>query len=370
MSVAKLSKNVDIDKKNVQILWLLMKYLLFLPKLRTITIVNIVNFMIESTFKSRVVGVGLSIDQTVFAVVDVRGNIIAKSQFATTDFNNVNEFVTFLCERIVELVEANGGYETIRSVGISVPSGNFKSGCMENSPNLPWKGQIPLAAMMRDRLGLAVALGNDAHVRALGEYVFGSAHGLKDFIVVHLGHGVGSSIFTNGKAYLGSDGFSGEIGHTCLVHGGRLCGCGNKGCLEAYVGARGVMKTTQEVLEEDARPSLMREREINSPHDVFRCCEEGDELAIEVFRRTGYLLGIGLANYASILNPEAIILAGGISHAGKWLIEPASESFEEHVFHNIKGKVKLLQTSLNPDERDVLGASALAWDVKEYSLFI
>jgi glucokinase len=235
---------------------------------------------------------------------------------------------------------------------------------------MSWKGQIPMAAMLRDRLGLAVALGNDAHVRALGEYVFGSAHGLNDFLFINLGHGVGSCIFTNGKAYLGSEGFSGEIGHTCIVPNGRLCGCGNKGCLETYTGSRGVVRTAKELLESDSRPSLMREVPIETPKDIFECCEKGDELAIETFRRTGEILGIGLANYASILNPEAIIIAGGIAHAGKWLIEPTHESFEEHVFHNVKGRVKFLTSNLNEAERDVLGASALAWNVKEYSLFI
>lgn len=319
--------------------------------------------------KTRVVGVGMSIDETDYAIVDVRGNIIAKDSFPTTDFPNVNDYVTFLSDRIVELVEKNGGYESIRSVGISSPSGNFRSGCIEHSPNMSWKGQIPMAAMLRDRLGLAVALGNDAHVRALGEYVFGSAHGLRDFLFVNLGHGVGSCIFINGQAFLGSEGFSGEVGHTCVAPGGRLCGCGNKGCLEAYTGSRGVVRTAKELLESDPRPSMMREMDIQTPKEIFECCEKGDELAIEVFRHTGEILGVGLANYASILNPEAIIIAGGIAHAGKWLIEPTYASFEEHVFHNVKGKVKFLTSNLNEQERDVLGASALAWTVPEYSLF-
>ena len=326
--------------------------------------------MIERTIKTRVVGIGLSIDETAYAIVDVRGNIIAKETFSTADFQHVNEFVTYLSEKIVTMIEDNGGYTSIRSVGISAPSGNFLTGCIENSPNLPWKGQIPLAAMLQDRLGLAVALGNDAHVRALGEYVFGSAHGMKDFIVVNLGHGVGSCIFTKGKAYLGSEGFAGEIGHSCIAHGGRLCGCGNRGCLEAYVGSKGVVQTALELMESDNRPSVMREKEFLTPRIIASLCDEGDELAIEVFRRTGYMLGIGLANYASILNPEGIVIAGGISRAGKWLMESVNESFEEHVFHNVKGKVKLVVSTLDQTERDVLGASALAWDVKEYSLFV
>ena len=324
----------------------------------------------NSTIKTRVVGVDISREETRYAIVDVRGNIISKSSFDNSRFPNVNEFVAYISEQIVELVETNGGYDTIRSVGISSPSGNFLTGCMENAPNMPWKGQIPLAAMLRDQLGLAVALGNDVHARALGEYVYGGAHGMKDFIVVNLGHGVGSCVFSNGKAHLGANGFAGEIGHTCVVDGGRLCGCGNRGCLEAYVGANGIAKTAQEMMQEDSRPTLMRNYEHITPKDIYDCCEQGDEMAIEVFRKTGKLLGISLANYASVINPEAIVICGGISHAGKWLILPANESFEEHVFHNLKGKVKLMASNLDEDDRDVLGASVLAWNVKEYSLFI
>ena len=326
--------------------------------------------MEEYNIKTRVVGVDISMERTTYAIVDVRGNVVAEGHFATLDYPDVNNYVTALSEKIVMLVEENGGYETIRSIGISAPSASNLSGCIENAANLPWKGVIPLAAMVRDRIGLAVGLANDAHIAALGEYVFGSAHGMKDFIVVNLGHGVGSCVFTKGKAYLGSEGFAGEIGHSCIEHGGRLCGCGNRGCLEAYVGSKGVVQTACELMESDSRPSVMREIKNLTPRIISDLCDEGDELAIEVYRRTGYMLGIGLANYASILNPEGIILAGGISRAGKWLTESVNESFEEHVFHNVKGKVKLVVSTLDQTERDVLGASALAWDVKEYSLFV
>ena len=326
--------------------------------------------MIQSTIKTRVVGIDISIEQTVYAIVDMRGNIVAKADFPTSDYSSVNDFVTYISDNVIQFLEDNGGYETIRSVGVSAPSGNFLTGCIEHSPNLPWKGKIPLAAMLRDRLGLAVALGNDAHVRALGEHVYGSAHGMKDFIVVNLGHGVGSCIFCNGQAYLGAEGFAGEIGHSCVEHDGRLCGCGNRGCLEAYVGAKGIVRTAMEMMEKEGRQSAMKDEPKLTPRIVFDYCEKGDEVAIEVFRRSGDMLGVALANYASVFNPEAIILAGGVAHAGKWIIDPAIESFESHVFHNVRGKVKILASTLNEVERDVLGAAALAWDVKEYSLFV
>lgn len=326
--------------------------------------------MTQESIKTRVVGVDISIDKTVFAIVDVRGNLIARGDFPTKSYPNVNEYVTHLSNCIIELVETNGGYESIRSVGVSSPSGNFLTGCIENPPNLEWKGQIPMAAMLRDRLGLAVALGNDVHARALGEYVYGSAHGYSDFLVVNLGHGVGSCITLKGKPYLGIEGFAGEVGHSCVVDGGRRCGCGNLGCLEAYVGSRGIVQTARELMEEDKRPSLMRDKvDVLDPKMIFEFCEQGDELSIEVYRRTGHLLGISLANYATVLNPEAIILCGGVAHAGRWLLEPTDESFEEHVFHNLRGKVKILLSNLDENDRDLLGASALAWNVKEYSLF-
>ncbi len=325
--------------------------------------------MEEFNIKSKVVGVDISNETTTYAIVDVRGNILAEDSFPTEDYPDVNDFVTTLSEKIVTLVEANGGYETIRSVGVSAPSANSVSGCIENAANLPWKGIVPLAAMLRDRMGLAVALSNDAHISALGEYTFGSAHGMKNFIIVSLGIGIGSCFFTEGKEHVGHLGFAGEFGHTCIVENGRKCGCGHEGCLEAYAGANGIVQTARELMEESDAPSLLRSLEKLSPRTIAECCDKGDEMAIEVFRRTGHYLGMGLANYASVVDPEAIIFTGGISRAGKWLLEPVYDAFDEHVFGNLRGKVKILCSNLNNRERDVLGASALAWDVPEYSLF-
>lgn len=325
--------------------------------------------MNQATVKKRVVGVDISLDETTYAVVDVRGNILAKDSFPTEDYPNIDQFVTKLTDSIVELVEANGGYENIRSIGVSASSANYLTGSIENAPNMPWKGVVPLSAMMRDRLGIAVAVANNSHATALGEKAFGSAHGMKDFIVITMGSGLGSCIFSDGEANLGYDGFAGEIGHTCVALNGRLCGCGKEGCLEAYTATKGIIKTAQELMEESSEPTKMRELERVTPKNIAKLCDEGDAMAIEVFRRTGEILGLGLANYASLLNPEAIIFTGGIAKAGKWLLDPAQESFDRHVFHNIKGKVKFLLSEIDDRERDVLGASVLAWNVKEYSLF-
>ena len=322
------------------------------------------------TMKDRVVGVDISLNQTTIAVVDVRGNIIAKTSFCTEDYPNVSNFITTLAERIVQLSEDNGGFLQIRSVGISAPSGNFKTGCIENSPNMPWKGVIPMAAMLRDRLGIAVALGNDSHVMALGEYVYGSAHGMRDFVLVTLGHGLGSAFFNRGKVILGAHGFGGEFGHSCIIDNGRQCNCGLKGCLEAYCAEKGIIHTAREVMEEfKEETTLMTVYDKLTPKSIAECCNKGDRLAIETFRRTGHILGIAMASIAATFDPQAIILTGGVSKAGKWLLDPVKESFDEHVFRNIKGKVKIIASSLDSRERDVLGASALAWEVEEYSLF-
>ena len=321
--------------------------------------------------KTRVVGVDIEIDVTTYAIVDIRGTIIAIDHFSTSDYPIVSEYVAVLSDKIVTLVEANGGYDTVRSVGISAPSGNFLTGSIENAANLPWKGIIPLAALMRDSLGLAVAVGNDAHASAIGERVYGSAHGLQNFVVVSMGHGgVGSCFFSNGRAHLGDSGSAGEIGHICLEDHGRLCGCGRQGCLERYVSVGGLIQTAREMLAESSEDSLMRQLSELTPEAIGECCDEGDQLALKVYRQTGEMFGIGLSFYASVINPEAIILTGGLTNQWKWLEEPTQLSFNEHLFPNLRGKVELQVSILTDAERDVMGASALAWEVEEYSLFI
>lgn len=320
--------------------------------------------------KTRVVGVDIREVRTTYAVVDIRGEIIAMDYFMTMDYPDISDYVSALSEKIIMLVEENGGYEMIRSIGMSAPSGNFMTGCIENAANMPWKGVVPLAAMLRDRLGLAVALANDAHVTALGEKAYGSAHGLKDFVVVSISHGgLGSCFFMDGKPHLGVNGFAGEVGHSCVEVGGRECGCGRRGCLETYCSDKGLVKTVEELLQAEELPSALKGLKNISVESVAYYCDQGDQVAIEAMRRLGFMLGLGLANYASILNPEAIILTGDMMQAGKWLLKPMRKSFDEHVFHNIQGETRLLVSILKEGERDVLGASALAWDVKEYSLF-
>ena len=320
--------------------------------------------------KTRVVGIDVRLDKTTYGVVDIRGEIVAQDYFYTSDYADVNDYVTALAEKLIVLMEENGGYDSVRSIGISAPSASSVTGCIENAANLPWKGIIPLAAMLRDRMGMAVALANDAHITAIAEKAYGSAHGMKNFVVVSMSHGgLGSCFYSNGMPHLGAMGFAGEVGHTCIDINGRQCGCGNKGCLETYCTEKGLIKTIEELMAESKESTLLSELTEMNIASIAKCCDKGDALAIEAYRRTGEILGMGLANYASVLNPEAIILTGDMTEAGKWLLKPMRRSFEEHVFPNIKDKTRILVSILKEGERDVLGASALAWDVKEYSLF-
>lgn len=325
----------------------------------------------SSFIKKNVIGVDITVSLTTIVLVDLRGTVLAKDTMTTQDYPDVNGFVEAVSERIILMAEANGGYENIRSVGVSAPSANYMTGSIENAVNMPWKGIIPLAALLRDRVGLAVAVGNDAHASAMGEYVYGSARGMENFILISLGHGgVGSCFFSKGRPHLGQHGFAGEVGHCCVVPNGRQCNCGRKGCLEEYVSDRGIVCTAQELMAESQEPTLMRNLSELTPLTIGECCEQGDKLALEVYKRTGEMLGLGLANYASLINPEAIILTGEQTQVYKWLGPSMEESFEEHVFHNTRNKVKLVVSILDNHERDVLGASALAWTVKEYSLFL
>ena len=320
--------------------------------------------------KTKVIGVDVEFETTTVAIVDLRGNILAQDQFSTGDYPNVNNFVEVLAERIITLSENNGGYESIRSVGMCVPSANFLTGCVENAANMPWKGIVPMAAMLRDSIGIAVALANDSHVMALGEMTYGLAHGMDNFIVVTLmGFGLGSCFYSNGMAHLGTDGFAGEFGHTCIEDGGRQCTCGNKGCLEEYVSYRGIVRTAQELLESTQTPSILRDVPELTFQSIVEAYDKGDALAIQTWQETGKILGVALSNYASIIDPQAIIIMGDLSVHCEKMWDAMESAFRENVFGNIRDKVKLLVSILDEQERNVLGASALAWKVKEYSLF-
>jgi glucokinase len=269
---------------------------------------------------------------------------------------------------INELIVSNELNGKIKGIGMGVPNGNMNDGTVENAANIPWtKGVIvPLAEMITQKTGLPCKLTNDANAAALGEMAYGAAKGIKDFIVITLGTGLGSGIVAGGQLIVGHDGFAGELGHTTTVrHNGRLCGCGRTGCLETYASATGVARTAREFLEiYPNEKSLLRDivyRPITSK-DVFEAAEVGDELALKIFEFTGRILGQALADFIAFSSPKAIILFGGLAHAGKYLTEAVTKSIDEHVLYVYKGKTEIIISKLNDAEAAILGASALAWE--------
>jgi glucokinase len=304
----------------------------------------------------------------VFGVVDKRGQIIEKGAIKTGKHSEVNAYVDELVINLQAMITKVGGTSSIKGVGVGAPNGNFFTGCIEFAPNLPWKGVIPLAQMLTDRLGIPASLTNDANAAAIGEMTYGAARGMKDFIVITLGTGVGSGIVVNGQLVYGHDGFAGELGHTTIRRqNGRLCGCGKHGCLETYASATGVARTAREYLETTKEASSLRNldpKEITSK-DVFDAAQSGDTLAKKIFEETGAILGEAFADFIAFSSPEAIILFGGLTKAGDLIFDPVRKNMESNLLPIFRNKVKLLHSELNESDAAVLGASALGWEVKD-----
>ncbi len=318
--------------------------------------------------KPYAIGIDIGGTNSVFGVVDKRGHIINQGSIKTGAYKEINEYVTHLSQGVQEIIDQVGGSGNIKGIGVGAPNGNFFTGCIEFAPNLPWKGVIPLAQMLTDKLNIPVALTNDANAAAIGEMTYGAARGMKDFIVITLGTGVGSGIVVNGQLVYGHDGFAGELGHTTAIREGRQCGCGKKGCLETYSSATGVARTAREYLETRKDASLLRElnpQEITSK-DVYDAAVKGDELAKEIFEYTGQVLGESFADFVAFSSPEAIILFGGLIKAGKLIFDPVRKHMEENMLPIYRNKIKLLMSELKESDAAVLGASALGWEVKDY----
>ena len=324
----------------------------------------------ETTMKPYVIGLDLGGTNSVFGIVDARGEIKATTAIKTGGFTSADDYVSASVEALQPIIEQVGGLEKIKAMGIGAPNGNFYSGTIEFAPNLPWAhdAKVPLATMFSDRLGgIPVALTNDANAAAIGEMVYGVARGMKNFIVITLGTGVGSGIVVNGQLLYGSDGFAGELGHVTMVRGaeGRKCGCERTGCLEAYCSATGVARTAREWLEKSDRPSLLRElnpADITSL-DISIAAGKGDELAREIFEYTGSILGEACANFAVFSSPEAFVFFGGLTKAGELIMKPIRESYDQHVIPLFRGKAKFLVSGLDGSTAAVLGASAVGWDI-------
>lgn len=317
--------------------------------------------------KPYVIGLDLGGTNSVFGIVDARGEIKGSTAIKTQAYADVNDYVQAGVDAMQPIIDVVGGIEKIKGMGIGAPNGNFYSGAIENAANLQWKGIVPLAKLFEEKLGVPVALTNDANAAAIGEMTYGVARGMKDFIMITLGTGVGSGIVINGQLVYGSDGFAGELGHVTMDRSehGRLCGCGKHGCLETYCSATGVARTAREMLEKTDRPSLLREiplKDITSL-DVSIAAEKGDEIAKEIYDFTGKMLGAACADFAAFSSPEAFVFFGGLTKAGDLLMKPLQDSYNENVLPGFRGHAKLLISGLKGSEAAVLGASALGWEI-------
>ena len=319
--------------------------------------------------KPYVIGLDLGGTNSVFGIVDSRGEIKATTAIKTQAYTNVADYVNASLEALNIIIEQVGGIGTIKAMGIGAPNGNYYNGTIEFAPNLMWghDGVVPLADMFSKGLGgIPVALTNDANAAAIGEMTYGVARGLKNFIVITLGTGVGSGIVVNGQVIYGSDGFAGELGHVIVKReGGRSCGCGRHGCLETYCSATGVARSAREFLEKTTTPSVLRDlkpEDITSL-DVSLAAEKGDQLALDVYAFTGKMLGEACADFAAFSSPEAFIFFGGLTKAGDLLMKPLKKAYDENVLKIFKDKAKFLISGLEGSSAAVLGASAVGWDL-------
>lgn len=317
--------------------------------------------------KPYVIGIDMGGTNTVFGVVDARGNVISKSAIKTSTHDDINLYIDDLHTELNKLIEEAGGKEKIKGIGVGAPNGNFYTGTIEHAPNLPWKGKVPFSELMTNKFGLPIALTNDANAAAIGEMTYGAARGMKHFIMITLGTGVGSGIVIDGKLVYGNDGFAGELGHTSSVrNNGRMCGCGKSGCLETYASATGVARTAREMLEMSKEASLLRNIPADSitSKDVYDAAIGGDKIALEIFEYTGKILGEALADFVAFSAPEAFILFGGLTKSGDLIMKPITEHMNANVLPLWKNKVKVLFSELKEADAAILGASALAWELK------
>lgn len=313
--------------------------------------------------KEIAIGIDIGGTNTDFGLVDHEGKCYVKKSMRTDISDDAEKYLDILCDDLKKIISEHNGTFDIKGIGVGAPNGNYFTGKIEFAPNLKWKGVIPLVDMIKQRMLMPVILTNDANAAAYGEMIYGAAKGMNDFIVITLGTGLGSGIVINGEMVYGHDGFAGELGHTVVDPEGRLCGCGKKGCLEAYASATGIVRTMIELLESREYKGTLKEIDRNklTSKDIYYAAKSEDVLALEAFEITGKYLGIKLADAVSFSSPEAIILFGGLARAGKYIFNPAKKYMEEYLLPIFRNKVKLLPSELDKDNAAVLGAAALVW---------
>ncbi len=318
--------------------------------------------------KPYVIGIDIGGTNTVFGIVDARGQVVANDSIKTLRHADFDAYIEKLKEGVDRLLRANDAEGKIQGIGIGAPNANYYTGEILNPPNLPWGPVIPIAEKVSKAFnGIPVAITNDANAAALGEMTYGAARGMRDFIMITLGTGVGSGIVINGQLVYGHDGFAGELGHVVMKrNNGRICGCGRTGCLEAYCSATGVARTAREFLEIRTDPSDLRNLPIDeiTSKDVYDAARAGDKLAKEIFEYTGTILGQAFADMVAFSSPQAIILFGGLAKSGDLLLKPVAEALEKSVMPVFRGKTKVIVSELRESDAAVLGASALGWEAK------
>ena len=320
--------------------------------------------------KPYVIGIDMGGTNTVFGIVDARGVVLASNSIKTRKHSNFNDYIDELSFELNRLIASIDAQDKIYGIGVGAPNtpdANYFTGKIEDGVNLPWPTPIPFAQLLSDKMKLPVAITNDANAAAIGEMTYGAARGLKDFIMITLGTGVGSGIVVNGQLVYGHDGFAGELGHVLVKrNNGRLCGCGRTGCLETYCSATGVARTAREYLEMSDTPSLLRNLPIDeiTSKDVYDAAIAGDKLAKAVFDYTGQILGEALADFTVFSSPEAFVIFGGLAKAGDLILRPIRESMEKNMLSIWKGKVQVILSELKEADAAVLGASALGWEAK------
>ena len=318
--------------------------------------------------KQYVVGIDVGGQTTKIGVVDARGDVLAQTVIRSDIYgDDASAYIDALAVAVKAVIADAGKVGEVRGIGVGAPNGNYYTGTIAFAPNLVWaaKGTVEFSKMLSARLeGMPVSLTNDANAAAVGEMTYGVARGMKNFIMITLGTGVGSGIVINGQVVYGFDGFAGELGHTNAVrYNGRACGCGKTGCLEAYCSAVGVARTAREWLESSSEPSLLRDVENISSKDVYDAAKQGDALALRVFQYTGHILGRSFADFVAFSAPEAIVLFGGLARAKEFLYQPMMEAMEENLLKIWKGRIKIVFSQLKESDAAILGASALAWEL-------
>lgn len=316
--------------------------------------------------KPYVIGLDLGGTNSVFGIVDKKATIVKTVSVPTAGHGTADNYVKNCVEALMPLIKEVGGVEKIKAMGIGAPNANYYSGCIEDAPNLEWRGNVPLVKMFQEALGIPVVMTNDANAAAIGEMAYGAARGMKNFIEITLGTGVGSGIVVNGQLVYGSDGFAGELGHVIIEKNGRECGCGRKGCLECYCSGTGIVRSVYEKLGQTRRPSKLREMVTAGKieaKDVSIAASNGDELALEILADTGRRLGEACADFAAFCSPEAFIFFGGPTKAGELLMSHVRNAYDENVLFVYKGKAKILLSELDGASAAVLGASALGWEL-------